>query len=259
MLLVDGDNNGATNEVESFWPTREVFVDLDLFCEVVKGEGVDTIGVRKPSLVVAKRRAAGDMEASRSILDRINGDAILRRAVSIAFCFCALIFSPIFSAKAKAIFSRLDVSLILNDGPALERTGVSEPSKRKGVPSISPQVIRGEKASPGLGDGAASGSNIYESQTTCRQWYTVISLWISRGPKSICATGCAQAPTLYFILDGRMVRCSLNLPQACNMLSSKRAVAIDVPHVIAQQLLDHYVVWTNQSPMAVSDQQNDME
>jgi len=121
----------------------------------LSGDGVcSNLGVpRRPSFPVASNWAAGDMLARRSILVRISGEPMLRRAVSKAICFWLRIFSLTFSAKAMAMVSRLEFSLIRNEGPWVGRKGVSPPSRRKGVPSISPQVMIGEKASPGRGEG----------------------------------------------------------------------------------------------------------
>lgn len=104
------------------------------------GVGVDRRGLGvmieswMPNLAEANRLAAGDIEANRCIDDRMCGDAMFRRAASIALAFWPRIRSPAFSASSRAIFSRRDVSLIRNDGPDAGRTGVSLPSKRNGVP-----------------------------------------------------------------------------------------------------------------------------
>lgn len=104
------------------------------------GVGVDRRGLGViiesciPNLADANRFAAGDIVANLSNDDRICGDAMLRRAASIALAFWPRIRSPAFSASSNAMFSRRDVSLIRNDGPEAGRTGVSLPSKRNGVP-----------------------------------------------------------------------------------------------------------------------------
>lgn len=69
-------------------------------------------------------------------------------AASMAFRFLSLYDSLALSASAIAIFSLLGISGIRNVGPDDETYGVSLPSKRNGVPSISPQVINGDSSTP---------------------------------------------------------------------------------------------------------------
>ena len=49
-------------------------------------------------------------------------------------------------------WSRFFGSGILNIGPGVPAMGVSPPSKRKGVPSMLPQVIRGDASTPEVHD-----------------------------------------------------------------------------------------------------------
>lgn len=122
-----------------------------------RGLGVRYVS-RTPMRPDAKRLAAGDIEASRSNVDRMYGDAIFLRASS-ALAFWSRIRSPAFSASANASDSRLEVSAMWKEGPATGRNGVSDPSKRNGVPSSSPHVMRGLSATPGCGDGVLARLN----------------------------------------------------------------------------------------------------
>lgn len=69
-------------------------------------------------------------------------------AASIALRFLSRYDSLALSAKAIANFSLLDISGILKVGPDEDVYGVSLPSSRKGVPSISPHVINGDSVRP---------------------------------------------------------------------------------------------------------------
>lgn len=124
---------------------------------------IDGLGVNRLSLTFtrddANRLAAGDIDAKRSNVDRMCGDAIFRRAVSMAFAFWSRIRSPAFSANCNAIVSRREVSAMRNDGPVDVRNGVSLPSRRKGVPSSSPHVMSGLSVRPGCGDGVLTKLN----------------------------------------------------------------------------------------------------
>lgn len=133
----------------------------DGVCALYGVRDIDGLGVSELSLKLprAKRLAAGDIEARRSNVDRMCGEAIFRRAVSIAFAFWPRIRSPAFSANCNAIVSRRDVSAMRNDGPLDVRNGVSLPSRRNGVPSSSPQVISGLSVIPGCGDGVFTKLN----------------------------------------------------------------------------------------------------
>lgn len=127
----------------------------DLLERILSGLGVKI----ESFLVDARRFAAGDIEANRSNVDRIRGDAMFLRAVSIAFAFWSRIRSLTLSANCKAIVSRFDVSAIRKDGPPDGLLGVSPPSNRNGVPSSSPHVINGLSAMPGCGDGVFTKLN----------------------------------------------------------------------------------------------------
>lgn len=65
------------------------------------------------------------------------------------FSLCCLLT---FSASARPSWSRFFGSGILNVGPGVPAMGVSPPSKRKGVPSMLPQVIRGDASTPEVHD-----------------------------------------------------------------------------------------------------------
>lgn len=130
---------------------------IDLLTGVTRGLGVSTES-RTPILLDANRLAAGDIDANRSSVDRMYGDAIFLRA-SKALAFSSRIRSPAFSASACASVSRFDVSAMWKAGPAIGRIGVSEPSRRNGVPSNSPHVINGLSATPGCGDGVLTKLN----------------------------------------------------------------------------------------------------
>ena len=70
-------------------------------------------------------------------------------ACLIATSFLSLWALLAFSASSCSRRSRRGTSGILNTGPRpLGTTGVSEPSRRNGVPSISPHVMRGEASTP---------------------------------------------------------------------------------------------------------------
>lgn len=127
---------------------------------VIRGLGVNNESRTPIRLLDANRFAAGDIDANRSNVDRMYGDAIFLRA-SNSFAFCSRIRSPAFTANAWPIDSRLDVSAMKNDGPPIGRVGVSDPSKRNGVPSSSPQVINGLSATPGCGDGVFTKLNAW--------------------------------------------------------------------------------------------------
>lgn len=123
----------------------------------------DGLGVNRLSRTFtrddASRLAAGDIEAKRSSVDRMCGEAIFRRAVSIAFAFWLRIRSPAFSANCNPMVSRREVSAMRNDGPVDVRNGVSLPSRRNGVPSSSPHVMSGLSVRPGCGDGVFTKLN----------------------------------------------------------------------------------------------------
>lgn len=65
------------------------------------------------------------------------------------FSLCCLLT---FSASARPSWSRFFGSGILNVGPGVPAMGVSPPSRRKGVPSMLPQVIRGDASTPEVHD-----------------------------------------------------------------------------------------------------------
>ena len=71
---------------------------------------------------------------------------------AVAFAKASLRFSLCFlltlSASARPNWSLFLGSGILKVGPGVAVIGVSPPSKRKGVPSILPQVIRGDASTP---------------------------------------------------------------------------------------------------------------
>lgn len=75
----------------------------------------------------------------------INAVAFAKASLRFSLCFLLTL-----SASARPNWSLFFGSGILKVGPGVAVTGVSPPSKRKGVPSMLPQVIRGDASTPKL-------------------------------------------------------------------------------------------------------------